>query len=341
MVLVAKRILLVEDQRESAQVIQAGLESLQEAFFVTHVTSAEEALKALDKSIYDMLIADVLLPGISGLELMARFRRRNPATKVILVSGVHDSEIRKQVARAGAEAFFFKPVEMADLLDAVERIFGIAKSFLPPELSVAKDVPGPAKPSEKISLQLSELRFNLQAFSVALLNERGQILARAGALPDAQIETSLMPHLMSAFFAMGRVSAFAKADRIDDLLVVRGNEYHLHLASIGATYGLLVTTKPLNSARMAALSEAIQKSVTRLAKGLNSLERSVQTGEERPDLAETDPHLEKVLEQAETKPTSPRLVERYWKATEIPPLKPAGALTYEQAARLGLAPAED
>jgi two-component system, OmpR family, response regulator len=341
MALVAKRILLVEDQRESAQVIQAGLESLQAAFFVKHVTSAEDALKALDKSIYDMLIADVLLPGISGLELMARFRRRNPATKVILVSGVHDGEIRKQVARAGADAFFFKPIEMADLLDAVERIFGIAKSLLPSELRVTAEVAAPDKPSEKVSLQLAELRFNLQALCVALINERGQIIARAGALPDAQVETSLMPHLMSAFFAMSRVSAFAKAEGTDDLMVVRGKDYHLHLASIGATYALLVATKPLAAARMAAVAEAIQKSVTRLSKALHNLEHSLQDDEERPDLAETDPHLEKVLDQAETKPTSPRLVERYWKTTELPPLQQAGVLTYQQAARLGLAPAED
>lgn len=337
----AKRILLVEDQHESAQVLQAGIESLDAGFQVIQVTSAEDALKALDKGAFDLLIADVLLPGISGLELMARFRRRNPATKVILVSGVHDPEIRKQVARSGAEAFFFKPIEMADLLDAVERLFGLAKSLLPPEIGAAAEISGPEKPSEKVSLLLAELRFNLQALSVALINERGQILARAGALPDSHIETSLMPHLMSAFFAMGRVSAFTKADRSDDLLIVRGKDYFLHLASIGSTYALLVATKPLAAARMAALAEAVQKTVARLIKALNKLELAVQSGEEQPDLADTDPHLEKVLDQAQTKPTSPRLVDRYWKTTELPPLPQAGALTYEQAARLGLAPAED
>ncbi len=338
----SKRILLVEDQRESAQVVQAGVESLDAGFVVIHVTSAEDALKALDKGPFDLLIADVLLPGISGLELMARFRRRNPATKVILVSGVHDPEIRKQVARSGAEAFFFKPIEMADLLDSVERIFGLAKSFLPPEISVAGErIAGPERPSEKVSLQLAELRFNLQALSVALINERGQILARAGALPDAQIETALMPHLMSVFFVAGRISAFTKAAQPDDLLIVRGKDYHLHLASIGPTYALLVATKPLPAARMAALAEALQKSVMRLAKGLTKLEYALKSGQERPDLADTDPHLERLLDQAETKPTSARQAERYWKTTELPPLPQAGALTYEQAARLGLAPEDN
>jgi CheY-like chemotaxis protein len=332
-----KRILLVEDQKDVAQVFRAGLESLDPAFAVTDVRSAEDALKALEKQgSFDLLIADVMLPGISGLELMVRFRRRNPDTKVILVSGVRDPEIRKQVARSGAEAFYFKPVELADLLDGVERLFGIAKSFLPSEMQVVKSA---ATDSSKLSDLLAELRFNLQALTACLINERGQIFARAGALPDPEIETSLMPHLMSAFFAAGRVAAFAKSES-DDLLVVRGAKYHIHLCTIGPAYSLLIITKPQQNARMAALAEAAQKAVARFAPMLTSLEHTVEPkgSKKSADLADTDPHLEKVLDQAETKPTSPRRVEKFWKTTELPPMPKAGALTYEQAVQLGLAP---
>lgn len=343
-----KRILLVEDQKDAAQVLRAGMESLAADLQVVSVTSAEDALKALDKGAFDLLIADVLLPGISGLELMARFRRRNPETKVILVSGVRDPEIRKQVARSGAEAFFFKPVEMSDLLDAVERLFGIAESILPSEMKVMKaQLAVSENDSSKVSDQLAGLRFNLGALCVALINERGQIIVRAGALPDEQIETSLMPHLMSAFFATRRIAAFTKSPHTDDLIIVRGTDYHLHLSSIGNAYALLIATKPLQTARMAALAEAVQKSITRLEPILGKLEQSLQSKTEpapskrSADLADTDPHLEKLLDQAETKPTSPRRVEKYWQTAELPPLPQAGALTYEQAVQLGLAPQDN
>jgi hypothetical protein len=59
------------------------------------------------------------------------------------------------------------------------------------------------------------------------------------------------------------------------------------------------------------------------------------------DLADTDPHLERLLDMAETKPTSARTVEKYWKTADLPPLPVAGSLTYEQAAQLGLAPSEE
>jgi CheY-like chemotaxis protein len=335
----SRRILLVEDQKETAQMLQAGLESLDSTFTVIPVGSAEDALQALQKGAFDLLISDVLLPGISGLELMARFRRRNPETRVILLSGVRDPEIRKQVARSGAEAFFFKPVEVSDLLDAVERVLGLAKSFLPSEMSVLGNSDGP---SEKIAQQLSELRFNLQAISVALINQRGQVEARAGALPDEQIETSLMPHLMSAFFAFGRISAFAKAAAPDDLLVVRGAEYQLNLTSVSASHCLLVITKELKAARLAALTEGMQKAAQRLASALAPVTQLPAPSKRlQPDLADTDPHLERLLDMAETKPTSARTVEKYWKTAELPPLPVAGSLTYEQAAQLGLAPSEE
>jgi CheY-like chemotaxis protein len=340
-----KRILLVEDQKESAEVFRAGLENLDSSFQVIAVPSAEAALKELEKGGFDLLIADVLLPGISGLELMARFRRRNPETKVILVSGVHDQEIRKQVARSGAEAFFFKPVELADLLDAVERLFGLVESLLPPEISAAKEeIPGEEKPAKQIADQLSELRFNLQAVSVGLISERGQILARAGALPDPEIETSLMPHLMSAFFAAGRIAAFAKSPHPDDLQVFRGKEYFLHLSSISPSYALLLVTKPMPPARMAAQVEALQKSIGRLAQELNRLEKATQPApivqKSEPRLRDTDPHLESVLDKAETKPLKRSQTDKYWKEKEkelhsVPRL---GSLTYDQAIQLGLAP---
>jgi DNA-binding NarL/FixJ family response regulator len=176
-------------------------------------------MRALEAGQFDLLIADVLLPGISGLELMARFRRRNPKTRVILLSGVQDAEIRKQVARSGADAFFFKPVELADILDAVERLLGLVKSALPSELSV---VANSSDATESISQQLAELRFTIQAYSVALVSAQGQVIARAGIIPDQDLERELMPHLMSARLASQRVSSMLGAAQTDDLLVVRG-----------------------------------------------------------------------------------------------------------------------
>lgn len=334
--MLAKRILVVEDQQDAANMLVAGLASLGPALSTVCVSSAEEALRALETQHFDLLIADVLLPGISGLELMARFRRRNPATRVILLSGVRDLEIRKQVARSGADAFFFKPVEIADVLDAVERQLGLVKSSLPSELAVI----GGAEDLDTTAQVLAELRFNLQAHSAMLISSDGRVLARAGVLPDSGIEHGLVSQLLILSQAAGRVAALVNNGHPDDLITVRGKDYFIHMTSVGSVYALALITKPVNSARFAALSEALQKTVLSLSNGLSQPQQEPE--EER--LADTDPHLERLLDLEDTKPsrrTAERYAERYWETAELPPLPLPGAISYAQAARIGLAPAEE
>jgi hypothetical protein len=153
-----------------------------------------------------------------------------------------------------------------------------------------------------------------------------------------------MPHLMSAFFAASRIAAFSKSPYPDDLQVFRGKEYFLHLSSISPSYALLLVTKPLPATRMAALADALQKAIGRLAEELNRLERAMKPAplpkNLESKLEDTDPNLETLLEKAETKPMKRSQTDRYWKEKEkeIRSAPRLGALTYDQAVQLGLAP---
>ena len=100
-------------------------------FDVLEVPSGEEALLISSQLPLDLVVADVRLPGMSGLELVARLQKRTPKIHTILVTGVDEPRLRRQVAEAGADAFFYKPVEMADFLDAVERCLGLAGEAFP------------------------------------------------------------------------------------------------------------------------------------------------------------------------------------------------------------------
>jgi hypothetical protein len=124
------------------------------------------------------------------------------------------------------------------------------------------------------------------------------------------------------------------------LHVVRGAEYCIHLASVANTYALILVTKLLKPARSAALAAALEKALPRLAQSLGAVQEP-SSPMPAAQLADTDPHLERLLDQAETKPSNPKAAERYWKTAELPPLPLPGALSYAQAARIGLAPAEE
>ena len=344
------RILLVEDQQDSSQVVRAGLENQNPDYEVLQVSNAEDALRALGTGPIDLLIADVLLPGISGLELLAQFRHYSPHTRAILISGVPDPQMRKEVAQAGAEAFFFKPLDLADLLDAVERVLEMHPEDLPAGLYVhPEEVEGAAQQGNEIANEIADLREKLKALAVLLISERGQVMARSGALPDESIETSLMPDLMASFFASLRVAAFVNAPHPDNLHCFRGGDYHLHLISLSSSYALLVATKPLSNERLAELAENSQVAVAKLGDLLAEFELPYEPSLELfkdielppQSSTERDPKLEGLLHEAETKPMSHRKAEKYWKSASreilVHPAR-GGALTYEQARRLGLTP---
>lgn len=321
----AKHILIVEEQAQTANALLEGLSSLGPAVHAERVSSAAAALQVLAQRAPDLLIADLLLPGISGLELMARFRQQQPAVGVILLSQVHDEALRSQAARSGANGFFFKPFELADVLDTVERHLGLVKTSLPAELAVIAAAAADAAPL------LAELRQTLQAYCVALLSARGQVLARAGVLLNPQLEAELLPYLLNARRAAQHMARVLGSAAPDDLLTIRGAQEHLHLANLADGRGLCILTRPLSAARTAALAQALQRSARQLA-GASPLPTPAG-----PVHTETDPELEQLLTQADTRPT-PVAAERFWQPTELNASPLAGALSYAQAAQIGLTP---
>jgi len=275
------RVLIVDDQHEVRRMLAASLRTLGSQFDVLEVPSAEEALLISSRLPLDLMVTDVRLPGMSGLELVEVLKKRASRIRTILLTGVEEPRLRRQVAEAGADAFFYKPVEMADFLDAVERCLGLAgKAFpLPPvaeEPIVSKDhkaipqttqvektplVPvaasEPAKKTDTLLERLTALRRQLNAISVSLLNESGRTAAEAGKLPDFTPGSSLIPVLMSAFNASQKVAQnLGQGKSPDNLLCFSGKRFHLCLAPVGVLYALLIVS--LDSFTPGRLSEVGQ-----------------------------------------------------------------------------------
>ncbi len=115
------RVLVVDDNHEIRRMVTASIKTLSAEIDVLDVPSAEEALFISASLPLDLVVLDVRLPGMSGLELVTRLHKRKPETKIILVTGIEDPSTRRQVSQVGVAAFFFKPIEIATFLDAVRR----------------------------------------------------------------------------------------------------------------------------------------------------------------------------------------------------------------------------
>jgi len=333
-------VLIVDDQRDARLVLRAGLETLGGKLKVTDVPSGEEAILVIASQPIDLLVADIRLPGISGLELQQRARQRNPGLKVILVTGMTDLHTRDKVARAGAEAFFFKPVEMAGFLEAVQRSLGEAAS----------------KPIIGVAERLSGLCQDTQAICAVLINNDGDIVAQAGNLPPDIDEDNLVRALLITLDVTNKFSLAVGAAQPADFMVFSGGAYELALAHVGQTMGLLLLAAPgwTDEKQVHFLKHTLQFAITDLLVSLPVMGLPVNAPEDEllisqaaqvepePEYNEAAPDLEQLFHQAAQ--AEKTQADAFWEAAVVEDRAgEAGAdtITYEQARQLGLAPQED
>lgn len=85
--------------------------------------SAEEFLESGAIKKADCVITDVCMGGMDGLDLQRRIRVDRPALPVIFITAHHDDRTRRLALENGAAEFLYKPLDGADLLDAIDRAF--------------------------------------------------------------------------------------------------------------------------------------------------------------------------------------------------------------------------
>lgn len=233
-------ILLVDDQKDIVRLLHSTLQTLGHSLDIVDAPSGEEALLEASRRKIDLLVADYLLPGISGVELMRKIRARNADLKVVFISGMTERKARDEMLSAGAVAIFDKPIPLADFLDAVERSLGLVRTIFPPESSAAAE-----EHRQTLSELLVGFRHKINADAVFLISDRGRVLARAGDLYDSSMEVSLLSALMAIYSAGLKVSRFIRQEHLDNYHVFRGGDHDLILIPVDSAHALLLAGKDL------------------------------------------------------------------------------------------------
>ena len=263
-----RRILLVDDQRDILRLLHSTLDTLKNSDLqIFESPSGEEALLEASRQRIDLLVADYKLPGMSGIELIHKIRARQPEVKVVLISGMTDRKSRDEMLNAGAVALFDKPIPLADFLDVVERSLELVSTILPPESGSAKD----AARRARISDLLANFRQDNNAHAVFLLNERGTVLVRAGALHDSSMEYSLLTAMIAIFNAGLKVASYNRQQTLDQHFAFSGGDEDFLMMPITGAYVLLVA-----GGKLAGL-EYIQDTLRALLALRNEAERSLRS----------------------------------------------------------------
>jgi two-component system copper resistance phosphate regulon response regulator CusR len=122
------RILVIEDERRIAEFVSRGLTDA--GYTVQVASSGARALEMVQSTEYDLLILDLMLPDMDGLELLERVRRRGVRSAVLILSALGAVDDRVKGLERGADDYLGKPFSFVELLARVRALLRRGKSGL-------------------------------------------------------------------------------------------------------------------------------------------------------------------------------------------------------------------
>jgi two-component system copper resistance phosphate regulon response regulator CusR len=171
------RILIVEDQARTSRELQAGLEAAGMASRVA--ATGEEALHLIAAETFDAMVVDVMLPGVSGLNLVRRLRDQNQTIPAIFLSAKGDLEDRLQGLEAGGDDYLAKPYSILEVTARLRSITRRVQATSPKVHQVADLLWDPQ--SRRITRSGTRLDLTPKEYALMtlLLEHPGQVVARS------------------------------------------------------------------------------------------------------------------------------------------------------------------
>lgn len=115
------KLLIADDELEFASTLVARLELRN--FSVKMVNSGLDALEAVAEDTPDVLLLDLKMPDLDGLEVLARLRENHPDLKVIILTGHGSFEAGREGMELGAYDYIMKPVDLGRLIEVVQAAY--------------------------------------------------------------------------------------------------------------------------------------------------------------------------------------------------------------------------
>jgi DNA-binding NtrC family response regulator len=115
-----KSVLVVDDEENFVDLLDWFLTT--RGYQVRTALNGEDALKLVEKAASDLALIDIRMGSMDGLSLLGEMKQRQPEIKVIMMTAFPTTDTRRQAFGKGASAFFTKPVDLQELLSAIDEL---------------------------------------------------------------------------------------------------------------------------------------------------------------------------------------------------------------------------
>ncbi|HSB05604.1 MAG TPA: response regulator [Thermodesulfobacteriota bacterium] len=116
-----KRILIVEDDEEMRALLRDVIE--EEGYKTDSVNNGSEAFRKLVKESFDLIITDIRMPGLTGLDILPGMKKLHPEAPIIVVTAFGSEEIQRKAFERGANAYLEKPIHFQTLRTLIDGMF--------------------------------------------------------------------------------------------------------------------------------------------------------------------------------------------------------------------------
>ncbi len=215
------RILVVDDQEDNVQLL-ADLLSCHD-YQVEAVLSGQEALDSVERSVPDLILLDVVMPGLSGLQVLRRLRAdpRCAMLPIVLVTALDPDSERIKGLEAGADDFVTKPINGAELLARVRSLVRVKHLFDRVEAQAAQLRQLNGELEQRVAAKVAEVE-HLSRMKRFLAPE---VVARVSGDDLAALLASHRAEIAVVFFDLRGFTAFSERSEPEDVMRVL-SEFH-------------------------------------------------------------------------------------------------------------------
>ena len=125
-----KRILITEDDKEMRSLLKDFFE--EEGFETDLVSNGVDALQKLAKEDFDLIITDIRMPGLTGLDILPGIKRLHPDASVIVITAFGSEEVYRKSFERGATAYLEKPIHFSKLRELIHKVVSAKEKRINP-----------------------------------------------------------------------------------------------------------------------------------------------------------------------------------------------------------------